>query len=118
MHSLTAGSNYQNYHITTDTPITFDEAFDCRFLLGPYGDLFYVKVASAATRRMEVFSRTAISNYQTMHVTSSTSLPMNPQKAAFGLFRDSQGIKLMCVRKSVPRGHRSWQLTVAVAGFS
>ena len=47
-----------------------------------------MKVASAATRRMEVFSRTAISNYQTMHVTSSTSLPMNPQKAAFGLFRD------------------------------
>lgn len=36
VHSLTAGSNYQDYHITTATPITFDEAFDCRFLLGPY----------------------------------------------------------------------------------
>ena len=28
VHSLTAGSNYRNWHVTAVTPITFDDAFE------------------------------------------------------------------------------------------
>ncbi len=31
VHSLTAGSNYRNWHVTAVTPITFDDAFNYRF---------------------------------------------------------------------------------------
>ena len=54
-----------------------------------------------------MFSRTAISNYQTMHVTSSTSLPMNPQKAAFGLFRDSRDKADVCAEGRFREGTES-----------
>ena len=114
---MTAGSNYRNWHVTAVTPITFDDAFNYRFLLHPSRDLFFVKLAFAATRRVEVFSLTASSNYKTIFVTSSTGLPMGIQKATFGLLAWN---KLMCVRKLVSVGTTapSRRLNVAVVGYS
>lgn len=126
VHSLTAASNYQDYHVTAVTPITFDDAFNYRFLLGPGRELFYVKVAFAGTRRMELFSLTAASNYAQIHVTASTSLSMSYQKAAFGLL-EGDGTKLMCVRRlglatgpssTTRRGYRSLFIVKAQGGAS
>lgn len=118
VHSLTAASNYQNFQVTAATPITYDEAFNYRFILGPRRDLFYVRVAFAATHRMEIFSLTAASNYSKVHVTASTSLAMGYQKAVFGLLGGDVATKLMCVRRLGLATDPSRRLAVAIAPFS